>query len=682
MKGRIQKATSKEKIPAATRARYEKLKEVIEEARYRYHVLDAPKMADEAYDSLERELADIEVAYPALVTPDSPTQRVSGKPLEAFVKVTHKVPQWSFNDAFSEDDIREFDERVKRFLKGARPTYTCELKIDGLKIVLEYTRGVLVRAATRGDGTVGEDVTANVRTIDSVPLRLRKPVDIIAVGEVWMSKKRLVALNAKRAAEGLPLFANPRNVAAGSIRQLDPRLARERHLETFIYDIDRLSEKFPARQSDELRLLGELGFKVNKNFAHCTTIEEVIAYWKKWGDPKLRESQDYLIDGVVVKIDERAYQEVLGYTGKAPRWGIAFKFPPEQVTTVVEDIRLQIGRTGVLTPVAHLRPVVVAGSTVARATLHNEDEIRRLDVRVGDTVVLQKAGDVIPEVVEVVKSLRPRGAGAFVWPTHVPECGGDGRIERVPGQVAWRCVSPDSPVVRRRRLYHAVAKSAFDIDGCGPKVIDALLEHELISDLADIFDLTREELLSVPRFAELSADNLITAIKDAKKVSLARFLIALSINHVGEETAYLLADHFRTLEKVRQATFETLQNIDGIGDIVARSIVDWFAAEGNLLLIEKLLARVRIEKVTPASAATTASAVAGKTFVLTGGLSSLTRDDAKNKIRAAGGMVASSVSGATDYVVAGSDAGSKLEKARTLGVTILSEAEFLQLFRS
>ncbi len=674
----MKKDERKRAIPAAARARYEKLKEVIEEARYRYHVLDAPKMPDEAYDSLERELEDIEKEFPILVTADSPTQRVSGTPLAAFTKVTHKVPQWSFNDAFSEEDIRDFDARVTRLLKGVRPTYICELKIDGLKIVLEYEKGILTRAATRGDGTVGEDVTANVRTIDSVPLRLRQAIDIIAVGEVWMSKKRLMELNERRAAEGLPLFANPRNVAAGSIRQLDPQLAHERKLETFIYDIDRIGGQFPPRQQDELRLLTELGFKVNKHFAYCQTLEQVIAYWKKWSEPTLRQSQDYLIDGVVVKIDERVYQETLGYTGKAPRWGIAFKFPPEQVTTVVEGIQLQIGRTGVLTPVAHLRSVVVAGSTVSRATLHNEDEIRRLDVRIGDTVIVQKAGDVIPEVVAVVTHLRPPGAKMYVWPTHVPECGGDGTIERVPGQAAWRCVSPDSPVQRARRLYHAVGKSAFDIDGCGPKVIDALLEHELISDLADIFDLARGELLSLPRFAELSVDNLLKAIENARHVSLPRFLIALSINHVGEETAYLLADHFQTFEKIRAAKIDELQSIDGIGDVVARSIVAWFAAPGNRLLVEKLLERVRIEK-HAGSHVVPQSRIAGKTFVLTGGLVGLTRDEAKEKIRRAGGLVASTVSQKTHYVVAGSDAGSKLATARTLGITILSESEFLKL---
>ncbi len=672
-------ADGHKKVPAPVRGRYKKLKETIEEARYRYHVLDEPKMPDEAYDSLERELEDIEKKYPSLVTPDSPTQRVSGKPLEGFIKVTHAVSQWSFNDAFSERDIREFDERVRRLLQGKNPTYTCELKIDGLKIVLEYERGLLKRAVTRGDGTVGEDVTANVRTIQSVPLRLRQPVDLIAVGEVWMSKKRLAELNQKRAAEGLPLFANPRNVAAGSIRQLDSRLAKERQLETFIYDIDR-AEKIPARQQDELRYLAELGFKVNKNFAHCATIDEVIRYWKKWGDEKRRAAEDYQIDGVVVKIDEREFQERLGYTGKAPRWGIAFKFQPEQVTTIVEDIRLQVGRTGVLTPVAHLRAVSVAGSTVARATLHNEDEIKRLDVRVGDTVIIQKAGDVIPDVVAVVQNLRPRDSKPYVWPTHVSECGGDGRIERIPGQAAWRCVFTDSPVQRKRRLYYAVGKSAFDIDGCGPKVIDALFEHELVSDLADIFDLTRAELAALPRFAELSAENLLAAIEKARVVSLPRFLIALSINHVGEETAYLLAEHFQTLEKIRAATFDDLQKIDGIGEVVARSIVDWFASKSNRVLVEKLLKRIELKKAAPSSVvAKQKAAVAGKTFVLTGGLVQMTRDQAKEKIRQAGGTVAGSVSKSTDYVVAGADAGSKLARARALGTTIISEDDFVKL---
>jgi DNA ligase (NAD+) len=696
----------KSSIPAAIRARYEKLKKTIDEERYRYHVLDAPTMSEAALDSLKYELVQIEKDHPGLVTPDSPSQRVAGQPLPEFTKVQHKVAQWSFNDAFTEQDIRDFDARVRRFLTSAGtgtasataakaiPTYTCELKIDGLKIVLEYEQGLLKTAATRGNGVVGEDVTANIRTIQSVPLRLRRPIDIIVEGEVWMGKKQLAKLNAERATRGEPLFANPRNVAAGSIRQLDPKIAESRGLQVFVYDVAQTSESFPPRQEEELKYLQGLGFKVNSHFKHCKTIDDVIAYWKHWGGSAekagknaAREHQDYQIDGVVVKVDEHEYQQALGYTGKAPRWGIAFKFAPEQVTTVVEDIQLQVGRTGVLTPVAHLRPVLVAGSTVSRATLHNEDEIKRLDVRVGDTVILQKAGDVIPDIVAVVKELRTGREKAFAWPAFVAECGDDGRIERVPGQAAWRCVSSDSFVQLKRRLYHAVGKSAFDIDGVGPKVIDALLEHKLISDLADIFDLTKDDFLSMPRFAEKSAENCVKAISLGRRVSLARCIIALSINHVGEETAYLLAAHFRTIAKIRAATTEQLEAVDGIGDIVAHSIVHWFATKANAAFLDKLLARVSIEREAPpvratavsGTATTPSSPVFGKTFVLTGTLETLSRDSAKEKIRALGGSVSGSVSAKTDFVVAGEEAGSKLDKARALGVTILSEEAFLKM---
>ncbi len=682
--GRIIKHMTR--VPEEIKKRHEKLKATIEHHRYLYHVLDKPEISEAALDSLKHELVELEGKYPELITPDSPSQRVAGKPLPEFVKVTHKVPQWSFNDAFTPEEMIEFDARVKRFLAqrfdlGTKveplPSYTCEHKIDGLKIVLEYKKGLLFQAATRGDGKVGEDVTENVKTIESVPLRLREPVDIVVEGEVWMAKSQLARLNAERKKRGEEPFANPRNLAAGSIRQLDPRVAAERKLRTFIYDVALCEKAVPPRQFQELEFLKELGFKVNPHNKHCHDISEVIAYWKEW--QKKMDKEDYLADGIVVKVDEREYQDALGYTGKAPRWGIAFKFAAEQVTTVVEDIVLQVGRTGVLTPVAHLRPVQVAGSTVSRATLHNEDEINRLDVRVGDTVILQKAGDVIPDIVSVVKELRTGKEKPFVWPTRVVECGGGGRIERIPGEAAWRCVNPNSFVVLKRRFYHFVSKKCFDIDGLGPKIIDILLEKNLISSFDDIFTLKRGDLLELPRFAEKSVDNLLASVTKARQVSLARFLASLSISQVGEETANDLATHFGSLQKVMGASFEELEKINGVGPVVGESLTEWFANKSNRKLTERLQKQVHIEAVKKVDASKLP--LAGKSFVLTGTLSTLSRDEAAQKIRTLGGDISGSVSKNTAFVVAGENPGSKLEKAKTIGVKVLSEEEFLKILK-
>lgn len=654
-----------------------KLREAIERHRYNYHVLDKEEISAEALDSLKRELAELEAAHPELRSDDSPSNRVAGEPLKGFEKVEHKVPQWSFNDAFTEEDMRNFDTRVKRILTKT-PTYVCELKIDGLKVVLEYEKGMLIRAATRGDGKVGENVTMNVRTIESVPLRLQKPVDIIVEGEVWMSKKNFETLNLEQEKKGLPLYANPRNVAAGSIRQLDPRIAASRKLDMFVYDIAKFDVKNPPKtQIEELHLLKELGFKVNKYATVCRDITEVIHFWSQWGAKSKKE--DYWIDGVVVKVNEIEFQKILGYTGKAPRFGIAFKFAAEQVTTVVEDIKLQIGRTGVLTPVAHLRPVLVAGSTVSRATLHNEDEIERLDVRVGDTVILQKAGDVIPDIVKVLTEMRTGKEMPFKFPTHIPECGGDGRIERIPGQAAWRCVYKDSASQQKRRLYHFVSKYCFDIEGLGPKQIDVFMENNLISSYEDIFTLTKGDILALPRFAEKSADNLIASIQKAKRVTLPRFIFSLSIPNVGEETAEDLAEHFVTWHKLAKTLGEgdvgELYKIEGIGEIVAQALIDWFASEKNQKIVERLLEHVTVASFKSAGS----NKFEGKTFVLTGTLSTMSRDEAKAKIKAQGGDVSGSVSSKTNYVVAGEEAGSKLDKAEELGVTVLTEEEFTKL---
>ena len=677
--------------------RIEKLRKTIERHNYLYYVLDAPEIADSAYDSLILELGELEEKFPTLKTETSPTERVGGEPQDKFKKINHKVAQWSYNDAFSEEDMVKFDERVKRFLKKENKEnqnieYTCELKIDGLKIVLEYEKGVLARAATRGDGKVGEDVTLNVKTIKSVPLKLLKPIDIIVEGEIFMPKSVFIELNKIQKEKGEEEYANPRNFAAGTMRQLDPKIVAERGLDVFIYDIAALPKAvfkdgafqrqplaMPENQEKELVYLRELGLKVNKNFKLCKNINEVIEFWKFW--EKKKEKEDYLIDGVVVKVNEKKYQDVLGYTGKAPRFGIAFKFKAEQVTTLVEGIVLQVGRTGVLTPVAHLRPVLVAGSTVSRATLHNEDEIKRLDVRIGDTVVLQKAGDVIPDIVSVLKELRTGKEKKFVWPKFVSDCGDGGEIERVSGQVAWKCKNKNSYLQKKRRLYYFVSKAAFDIEGLGPKVIDALLEAGLVASPDDIFTLKKGDLLALPRFAEKSVDNLLKAIEKARDITLARFIISLSILNVGEETAHLLAQNFQfSIFNFQKATKEELEQIEGVGPIVAESIVSWFKDKENIKVLNKLLKHVKIEN-SSSKLLAPSSKLSGKTFVLTGTLENMSRDEAKEKIRSLGGSVSSSVSHETDYVVAGENPGSKYDNALGLGVKILSEEGFEEMLK-
>ncbi|MHB8651886.1 MAG: NAD-dependent DNA ligase LigA [Minisyncoccota bacterium] len=658
------------------------LRKAINHHRYLYHVLDRQEISDQALDSLKYELSKLEEAFPDLITADSPSQRVAGKPLAQFKKIRHAVSQWSFADAFTPEDMHEFDARVRRFLekKLGRPpqdlSYTCELKIDGLKIVLTYKNGMLVTAATRGDGAVGEDVTQNVRTIESVPLVLEQKIDVIAEGEVWLSKKQLEIINRERDKRGEALFANPRNVAAGTIRQLDPKVVAGRKLDCFIYDIAEFGARIPNTQNEELAFLAELGFKVNKHWKQVQTMDEVVAFWNHW--QKRKDREEYWVDGVVVKVNEKKYQDALGYTGKAPRFAIAFKFPAEQVTTVVEDIALQVGRTGVVTPVAHLRPVSVAGSVVSRATLHNEDEIKRLDVRVGDTVVLQKAGDVIPDIISVVKEMRTGKEKKFVFPADVEECGG--AIERIVGQAAHRCVNKNSFAQKRRKFYHFVSKHAFDIEGCGPKVVDALLDANLVGSPVDIFTLKRGDLLELPRFAEKSVDNLLAAIEGARRIELPKLLVALSIDHLGEETAYDIAEHFGTIDRIVGASVEELEMISGVGEIVARSLHTWFRTPEHKHFLERLLKEVEVVPLRTASGH-------GKgmfsrlTFVLTGTLAALSRDQAKEIIRARGGTVSSSVSKDTDYVLVGENPGSKYSVAESLGVKILNESEFLKMIQ-
>ena len=668
-------------VSKETRERIKKLRETISHHSHLYYTLDKPEISDSAYDALIRELEELEKKYPELITKDSPTQKVGDTILKEFEKVVHDVPQWSFDDAFDEEDIRAFDQRVKRnlvkeFGDDVTYTYTVELKIDGLKVVLSYENGVLITAATRGDGKVGENVTLNVKTISTIPTKLKEPISITAEGEIFMTKSVFNDLNKIRKANGEELFANPRNVAAGSLRQLDSAITRSRKLTSFTYDISLLEGDLPESQSRELERLQELGFNVNKYWKHLNNIEEVIEYWKKW--EKFKDNEDYLIDGIVVKVDERRFQQALGYTAKSPRFGIAFKFQAEQVSTVVEDITLQIGRTGVLTPVAILRPVLVAGSTVSRATLHNEDEIKRKDIRVGDTVVIQKAGDVIPEVVRVLTEMRTGKEKEFRFPTHFPLCGGDGSVERIPGQSAYRCVAKNSFAQQRRKLEHFVSKKVFDIDGLGKKVVAQLMEAEIISNLDDVFRIKRGDLETLERFADKSIENLLEAIEKAKDVTLARFIASLSIPQVGEETAIDLANHFKTAEDFSKATFAEIDELEGVGPIIAKSIVDWFKDGDNKKVFKNLLKQVHIKPVENVKHSVF-DRLGGKSFVLTGTLGTMSREEAKDRIRSLGGEMRESVSKNTDFVVAGEKAGEKLDKAIELGVKVLNEEEFIKL---
>lgn len=656
--------------------RIEKLRREIEHHRYQYHVLDKPELTDAVWDSLKNELAKLEEQYPDLVTADSPTQRVGGKPLAKFKKITHTVAQWSFNDAFTDDDLRAFDERVKRglsLLENVNVEYMCELKIDGLHVVLTYENGRLLHGATRGDGKVGEDVTHNLKTIESLPLTLREPVNAIVEGEVYIATPDFKRLNAERAKRGEVLFANPRNAAAGGLRQLDPKLAKERRLDCFLYDISQGESE--NTQEGELRRLRELGFKVNNHARLCRGVDEVRAYWREW--EKKKDKENYWIDGVVVKVNKVEEQRVLGYTGKAPRFALALKFAPEQVTTVVEDIEVQVGRTGALTPVAHLRPVQVAGTTVSRATLHNEDEIRRLDVRIGDTVVLEKAGDIIPDIIQVLPKLRTGKERKFVMPKLCPVCGS--AIERRVGgkeqTVALFCTNKQCYAQTLRGLAHFTSKVGVDIEGLGPKVVEQLVQAGLVGDAADFYTLTVGDVLPLERFAEQSAQKLISAIAARRVITLDKFINALGIRHVGEETALALAEHFGSVDKLKSATEQQFSEVPDIGPVVAQSLTEWFKDKQNIALLDKF-AREGVVVQSHAKPKKTTGKLVGKTIVVTGTLEKFTRDEAKAAIREAGGKVAESVSKQTDYVVVGDNPGSKVDKAKKLGVEILNEEKF------
>lgn len=663
------------------RKRIAKLRTVINHHRYVYHVLDREEISEAALDSLKHELSELETAFPDLVTPDSPTQRVAGTALKAFTKIRHQRPLLSLNDAFSEKEVQEWEQRNRKVIGSSPFSYYAEVKMDGLALSLVYEQGVLKVAATRGDGVVGEDVTNNIKTIDSVPLSLaidRLPEKLRAKargrveirGEVFLPRPAFEALNKRQAKLGQPLFANPRNAAAGSIRQLDPKVSAERGLDFFAYDL--LGDFGETTHEERHALASILGCKVNPHSERCATLKDVFAYYKKI--EKLRPKLPYQIDGTVININENVLFQKLGVIGKAPRAAIAYKFPAEQATTVVDDILIQVGRTGALTPVAVLQPVQVAGTTVSRASLHNADEIERLDVHIGDTVIIHKAGDIIPEVVQVVDGLRPRNAKKFQMPKNCPVCGKS--VHRKEGEAIHFCTNQDCPARHHEGLYHFVSRTAFDIDGLGPKIIDQLVGTGLVREPADLFHLQEQDLLPLDLFGEKKASNVIRSIAQKKNVPLAKFLYALGIRHVGEETARSLALHFGTLAKVRKAEIETLQSVPDIGDVVAKSIADYFTKSSNQKIVDHLLtAGVHVQNAEHKSAGT----LAGSIFVVTGTLHGMSREEAEQKIREDGGKVSSSVSKNTSYVVAGENAGSKLAKAQKLGVPVLTERDLLRM---
>jgi len=638
------------------RKRIEKLKETINYHRYLYHVLDKQEISDSALDSLKKELFDLEQKFPEFITPDSPSQRVGGKPLEEFKKIKHSHPMLSFNDAFSEQDMEDWLERISRFLTEKEKKeidFYCELKIDGLAIELIYRDGILKTGSTRGDGRIGEDVTQNLKTIEAIPLKLRQPKFeelsflsqrdklIIVRGEVFISKKEFERFKKD--------YANPRNLAAGSVRQLDPKITASRHLDFFAYDlIESRGQIFITTHEGKHRILKELGFKTNPHNKYCRNLNEVYSFYKEV--QKLRDKLDYEIDGIVVIVNSNRIFKKLGIVGKAPRGAIAYKFPGKQAATVVEDIKVQIGRTGALTPVAVLKPVRIAGVTISRATLHNEDEIKRLGVKIGDTVIVGRAGDVIPDIIKVLPELRTGKEKGFRMPLRCPVCGSG--IVRRRGEALARCTNPDCFAQKREYFYHFVSKPAFDIEGLGPKIIDQLLEEGLVSDPADLFDLREGDLLPLDRFAERAASNLIKAIQNKKEISLARFIYALGIRNVGEETAIDLAEHFGSLENLQKAELRELQEVQDVGPVVAKSIYDWFRKKRNIDFLKKLkMAGVKIKNPKPK---TQPSKFQNKIFVLTGVLRSMTREEAKKKIRSFGGAISNSVSKNTNYLVVGS----------------------------
>lgn len=653
--------------------RINKLRELINHHRYLYHVLDKQEISDSALDSLKKELFDLEQQYPDLVTFDSPTQRVGGQPLREFKKVKHSQRMLSFNDAFSKKEMEDWQERFMKLVpenQKSKVDFYCELKIDGLAIELIYINGILQTGSTRGDGNIGEDITQNLKTIDAIPLKIDSKEELMVRGEVFISKKEFARINKEQKEKGLPVYANPRNIAAGSVRQLDPKIIASRKLDSFAYDL--LTDLGQITHEEKHKLLKELGFKTNRHNKYCKNLGEIIKFREHW--IKEREKLDYEIDGVVVLVNNDEIFDKLGVVGKAPRGGIAYKFPQAEAVTKILDIKIQVGRTGAITPVAILNPVQVTGIIITRATLHNEDEIKRLGLKIGDTVIVGRAGDVIPDIMKVLPELRTGKERSFKMPEKCPSC--QTKLIKLEGEVLLRCPNKNCFAQKRRGFYHFVSRSAFNIDGLGPKIIDRLLDEGLVQDPSDLFELKEGDVKDLERFAEKSAENLIKSIQEKREITLAKFIYALGIRNIGEETAIDLAKHFGSIKNIREAKLDDFDLILDIGPVVSKSIYGWFQDKENLKFVDRLEQKVKIQSLKVKS-----KKLGGLSFVLTGSLETMSRDEVKAKIRDLGGNISESVSSKTDYVVVGSEAGSKAEKAQKLGVKILSEQELLDLLK-
>ncbi len=651
------------------------LRETLNRLAYEYYVQDSPTVEDVEYDQLYRELVSLEQSFPDLVTPDSITQKVGGRVLAGFAKVTHRIPMLSLGNATSRSDLLDFDKRIRK-LTDKPLQYMVELKIDGLAISLRYENGLFVQGATRGDGVTGEDITENLKTVKSIPLRLKQPVSIEVRGECYMPKKSFIRLNEERENNGESVFANPRNAAAGSLRQLDTKVAAKRQLNTFLYQVADFDGLAAGTQAEALAMLDEIGIRTNKERKLCSTIEEVWDYIEAFQDK--RHSLEYEIDGIVIKVNDFSAQEDIGYTVKAPKWAIAYKFPAEEAETVVNDIEWTVGRTGVVTPTAIMNPVFLAGSTVARASLHNMDLIAEKDIRINDAVMIHKAGDIIPEVTRVLLDKRPADSVPYEEPAACPACGGG--LARLNEEVALRCLNPMCPAQIKEGLTHFVSRNAMNIEGLGPRVLEQMYEKELIHDVAGLYYLTMDQLLTLDKIKEKSATNILTAIEKSKPNSLERLLFGLGIRHVGAKAAKLIAERFMTIDGIISATVEDILEIDGIGDIIADSVVKYFKNEE----VHQLIAELREAGVnltylgkTTAELAAVESPFKDKVVVLTGKLTRYSRNDAKAQIESLGGKVTGSVSKKTDIVIAGEDAGSKLTKAQELGITVWTEADMV-----
>lgn len=649
------------------------LHELLHQYNYEYHVKDNPSVPDSEYDKLLHELIDIETQHPELKTADSPTVRVGGEAQSSFEKVRHETPMLSLSNAFNEDDLRRFDQRIREAV--GEVSYMCELKIDGLAVSLKYENGRLIQGLTRGDGTTGEDITENLKTIHAIPLTLKQPISFEVRGEAYMPRKSFMKLNEEKEKKGEAPFANPRNAAAGSLRQLDSKLAAARKLDIFLYSINDFTELDATSQSEALTELDELGFKTNPERIIAKTIDDVLDYIAHWTTS--RDALSYDIDGIVIKVNAIEHQEEMGFTQKSPRWAIAYKFPAEEVVTTLLDIELSIGRTGVVTPTAVLEPVHVAGTTVSRASLHNEDLIHERDIRIGDEVVVKKAGDIIPEVVRVILDRRPENTEKYHMPTHCPSCGHE--LVRIEGEVALRCINPKCQAQLIEGLKHFVSRQAMNIDGLGTKIIEQLYYHELIKDVADIFYLKKEDLLPLERMGEKKVDNLMQAIENAKSQSLEHLLFGLGIRHLGVKASRVLAEKYETIDRLMQVTENELVEIYDVGEKLAQSFVTYMGNEDIRTLIDKL----KTQQVNMNYTGQKTSQIEGhpefqgKTIVLTGKLEQMTRNEASEWLQRQGAKVTSSVTKSTDLVIAGKDAGSKLTKATSLGTTIWNEQEFV-----